>query len=372
MANILNYLSERGNTPFNKARFNKVDNVVLSQIAYLDFDGIVPEVGKEDFVTVEKAWNEFSKGYNEAEINELKYMNSATPLVLEAMAVGARFNKAKLSRYVNHIDELAGKQFAALCIELDDGTVYVAFRGTDDHIVSWQEDFCMSYQTVPAQLEAASYLYEMIKDYDNDFRVGGHSKGGNLSVFAAMKCPEDMKKQIINIYDNDGPGFDNEVLESEEYKSIKDKIIRITPQFSVVGMLFEHNANHKIVGSSENGVAQHDSMTWEVSGSEFVYKRKLSKRSRLLSKTLRRWIGSLKADQRKEFVKSFFGTLRNSGVEKMSEVAEVKHNKFFKLCDMVLHMSKPTKTAIMTLMFSFITIYGKEGLNIVSAFIGKK
>lgn len=372
MGNILNYLQERGNTPFYKSRFNKVDNVVLSQIAYLDFDGIVPRVEEDGFVTVEQAWREYAKSYNEEEVAELKYMNRHTPEVLKEMASGVRFKNAKLSGYVNQVDELEGKQFAALRIELDEGTIYIAFRGTDDYIVSWQEDFCMSYKTVPAQRQAASYLYEQIRDSNEDFRVGGHSKGGNLAVFAAMKCPTDMQERIINIYDNDGPGFDNEVLESEEYNAIKDKVIRITPQFSIVGTLFEHDANHKIVGSTAHAMSQHDSMTWEVSGSEFVYKRQLSKRSRLLTKTLSKWINSLKVEERKEFVKSLFGTLREGGVEKLSEVPEGKRKRFFKLCDMVLHTSKTTKTALMTLLLTFVTIYGKEGLNIISTFIGRK
>ena len=372
MGNILQYLDERGDVPFNRARFNKVDNLILSQIAYLDFAGIVPDMEEVGYVTVEEAWALFSQKYDEEKLAELKHMNRDTPLVLKAMARGERFRKAKLSNYVNHVDELEGKQFAALHIELDDGTIYIAFRGTDDYIVSWQEDFRMSYQTVPAQREAASYLCEMMKGSDKYFRVGGHSKGGNLAMYAAMKCPRDMKGQILNIFDNDGPGFDNEVLASEDYQSIKSKIARITPEFSVVGMLFEHNANHKIVSSSEKGVAQHDGMTWEVQGSEFIYKEKLSKRSRLLSKTLSRWIDSLKVEERKEFVKSFFGTLRKGGVEKMSEVPAGKRKRFFKLCDMALHTSKPTKTALMTLLFSFVTIYGKEGLHIVTTFVSRK
>ena len=371
MGNILNYLQERGNTPFSKSRFNKVDNVIMSQIVYLDFDGIVGD-GLDRPVTIEKAWQAFSEKYNEEKVAKPKYMNEDTPLVLKEMASGQRFKNAKLSGYVNQIDKLEGKQFAALRIELDDGTVYIAFRGTDDYIVSWQEDFCMSYKTVPAQRQAASYLYEQMRDSNEDFRVGGHSKGGNLAVFAAMKCPTDMQEQIINVYDNDGPGFDNEVLESEEYGAIKNKVIRITPQFSIVGTLFEHDANHKIVGSSAHAMLQHDSMTWEVTGSEFVYKQKHSKRSRLLTKTLSKWINGLKVEERKEFVKSLFGTLREGGVEKLSEVPEGKRRRFFKLCDMALHTSKTTKTALMTLLLTFVTIYGKEGLNIISTFIGRK
>lgn len=366
MGNILNYLKEFKNIPFEKSGFKEVDNVILSQIAYLDFEGIVPGVDTDEFVTVAEAYQAFAMQNDMENIAKLKYMSEDTPHVLRLMSEGERFAKAKLSKYINQVDQLEGIQFAALHIELDDGTIYIAFRGTDDHLVAWEEDFSMSYKTVPAQKAAASYLYMMMDEETKRFRVGGHSKGGNLAVFAAMKYPEHLKERIIEVFDNDGPGFEEDVLASSEYLSIKNKITKITPAFSVVGMLFEHECRHRIVSSTGKTIAQHDPLTWEVEGCEFIYKDSLSKRSKLLAKTLGKWISGLKAEQRREFVKSLFGSLQDSGIEKMSDVAYEKRKNFFKLCDVALHISKPTKAALSALALSFITIYGKAGWNAIA------
>ena len=154
MYNILNYLEEQGNIPFSHSGFNEVDNLILSQIAYIDFDGIVPGIGTNEFITVKNASESFFATHSEDEMLLSKSLIKLSPFVLKEMAKGARFQNARLLNYVSQLDETVQKQLAALHIELSDGTVYVAFRGTDDNLVSWQEDFNMSYKTVPAQIEA--------------------------------------------------------------------------------------------------------------------------------------------------------------------------------------------------------------------------
>lgn len=68
-------------------------------------------------------------------------------------------------------------QFAALTFRLPDGTLYLAFRGTDDTLVGWKECFAMSYAfPVPAQALAQDYLVQAAQR-PRRLRVGGHSKG---------------------------------------------------------------------------------------------------------------------------------------------------------------------------------------------------
>jgi len=362
MSNILNYLEEQGNIPFSHSGFNEVDNLILSQIAYVDFDGIVPGIGTNEFITVKNASESFFATHSEDEMLLSKSLIKLSPFVLKEMAKGERFQNARLLNYISQLDETVPKQFAALHIELSDGTVYVAFRGTDDNLVSWQEDFNMSYKTVPAQIEAAEYLESTMQNSDKYFRVGGHSKGGNLAVYSAMKCLDSIKNRMIEIYDNDAPGFSKKILQSDEYDKISNKIIRITPEFSVIGMLLEHKGVHKIVGSNAKGIMQHDAMTWEVSENHFAYKERLAKKSCLLCKTISRWMNTLRTEQRKDIIKSLFDVLGAKGTKKVSDISDGKVT-LFKTVKMIAKLNKATKFALIMLAFSFVIIYGKDLLN---------
>lgn len=41
MANIMDYMDWRGDLSFEADEFNEVDNLILAQLAYVDFEGIV-------------------------------------------------------------------------------------------------------------------------------------------------------------------------------------------------------------------------------------------------------------------------------------------------------------------------------------------
>ena len=373
MGNILTYLEEQGHIPFSQSKFNAVDNLILSEISYIDFEGIVPGADTDEFITVKDACKAFFRKHSEEELRSSKSLLRLMPFLLKEMAAGKRFQDARLSNYVSQLDITLQKQFAALHIELDDGTVYVAFRGTDENLVSWQEDCNMSCGTIPAQLEAAKYLEYTMKDSVKSFRVGGQSKGGNLAVYAAMKCSGGVKSRMLEIFDNDGPGFHRSILQSEEYGEISNKITRIIPEFSVVGMLFEHRGIHKIVSSSAKGIMQHDSMSWDVSGSSFVYKENLSKQSCLLSRTINRWMNSLKKERRKAVIQSLFNGLSEKGVKKVSDLAKLGADGLFGKIKMAACLSKGTKFALILLAFSFVTIYGKDFLNpVLSVLSGRQ
>ena len=47
----------------------------------------------------------------------------------------------------------------AITAELEDGTTFIVYRGTDSTLIGWREDFNMSFETpVPAQTAALEYL----------------------------------------------------------------------------------------------------------------------------------------------------------------------------------------------------------------------
>ena len=197
MANLMDYLDWRGDLTFEQAPFNEVDNLILAQLVYVEFEGIVPAPGKEGTVTVEEVSEQFFRTHDEKEIMERVSMTKTAAFVLKKMAQTARFASAELFGYVNDISIEEQSQFSVVCIRLPDDSIYVSFSGTDNTIVGWRENFNMGYLSeTPGQLKAVSYLNHMWKDSWKKFRVGGHSKGGNLSVYAAVKCDPEIQEHI--------------------------------------------------------------------------------------------------------------------------------------------------------------------------------
>lgn len=323
MGNILDYLDWRGDIRLEESLFNEVDNLLLSELSYVKFDGILPGLEEDAWMTVKQASEIFFARHDIKEIYADHSLLAKAPLVLRQMAETARFQNMRLSCYVNQIDEEEEKQFSALVADCQDGTFFVAFRGTDDTLVGWKEDFNMSYiSVVPSQLEAVIYLEQAAKKLKGKLRLGGHSKGGNLAVYAAVKCKEEIKKQIIQVYNNDGPGFSKEMLCSDEYIGMRDRIWTIVPQSSVVGMLLEHEEEYLVTKSSQSGIMQHDPLSWEVLGSRFVYLDDVKKKSRILDKTFKNWIYEMTEEQREEFVMILFHVLGGTGAKNLSELSE--------------------------------------------------
>lgn len=317
LGNIYSYLKWRGDLTFSERPFCEVDNLVLSELAYMDFRGIVPTKEEAGSITVEEAAAQFQQQGRQL----ILFGEASTPIV-ECMAATNRFRHIKLSNYIDVFDEQTQTQFAALQIELGDGTAYIAFRGTDDSLVGWQEDFSMSFQLMPSQKAAAEYLRQTLSNPDMQYRIGGHSKGGNLAVYAAMQCSAEQQKQIIEIYNNDGPGICDSIVDMEQYRQISSKLIRIVPEFSVIGALFEHEEPTKIVASSASGFMQHDGSTWQIEGDHFCEKADLSDKCKFYNEIFDTWIESASMEQREAFVADFFGALEAGGAKNISELSQ--------------------------------------------------
>ena len=178
--------------------------------------------------------------------------------LLHAAAGCERFRSVRLFHYAERFSEERQQQFSAttFLLDADDKTVYVAFRGTDNTLVGWREDFNMSFQSeVPSQTDAAAYLREILTMGFSNVLVGGHSKGGNLAVFSAVHAPRHMVQRIQAVYNNDGPGFANHLLETASFWYLKDRIHTFVPQDSVIGMLLEHDEDYQVVYSRQKGLA---------------------------------------------------------------------------------------------------------------------
>lgn len=353
MANIEDYIKWRGDLSFQQDPFNDIDNLILTQIAYVDFEGIVPDMEMGNGLTLSKVCDKFFRIYNEEELKKVKTFIWYAPFFMRNVAKCARFGNIVLKNYSWINDDKKQTQFVAFTAELGDDTIYIGFMGTDDTIVGWKEDFNMSYQhPIPAQIQAVSYIDEVAAQTKKKIRVGGHSKGGNLAVYGAARCKSKFKKRIINVYNNDGPGFDEAFIKDRRYQELRPVIKSIVPEYSVVGMLFEHDEDFVVVKSSQSGIMQHDGMSWQVEGNQFEYAKGLSKSSRVLNEVLKKWISKIDMQERDKFVNVLFSLITASGATTLSEISADRFNLASSAFKIYQSLDRDTKVMMRRLFHS--------------------
>ncbi len=319
MANIHEYLIWRGDVPFEISPFNEVDGLVLSELAYANFSGVVAD--ENESVTIEEARRRFWALHTPQEIMAINSYTKTAPFLMDEMAGKARFGGTILSNYYDVVDTDSDVQLSAITFHLPDGTVFVAFRGTDDTIVGWKEDFNMSYlPETEGQRRAVKYLNDHWINSSAPLRLGGHSKGGNLAVYAAVCAAPEIRNRIIAVYNNDGPGFLDAFTNTKAYKDMLPRIICIEPEDCVIGSLLSSEAYQHIVKSTSFGIVQHDGFSWEVLGTRFVEVKKRSELSVFLETTVRQWLSEQAVETRRTFVNTLFSLLASTGHENISEI----------------------------------------------------
>ena len=318
MGNIMDYISWRGDLTFAQSPFNEVDNLILACFSYVNLDRI-PAVTRQKGIELKKLVKEFKKLHTIKELEADKSFIRLAPFMMFEMAESVRFGNCVIRNYVNEIVTEAEQQFSAVEIVLDDGTSYISFRGTDDTIIGWKEDFNLSTGVVPAQKRAVEYMQRISDKASGMLRVGGHSKGGNLAIYGSVMC-KSVHDKILEIYSNDGPGFSKEFQESPETAEMMPKIIRIIPEYSIIGTLLEHEKQPIIVASTSRGLLQHDGFSWEVQGPGLVRRDSLNKMALRFIEILHKWIDGMDMEQKRLLIEDLFATLQASGYENLSEV----------------------------------------------------
>lgn len=315
MANIFDYMNWR-DISLEQVEFNEIDNLILSRLSYFPFDGLI---GENEEITVKESYSRYKSKGTTGRILQ-KEDNDLFPI----LASSVRFGDMKITNYINKLDLIQEKQFSAITILMPDETIYVAFRGTDNTIVGWKEDFNMSFsELVPAQTDAVSYIENVAEKYKNKIRVGGHSKGGNLAVYASAFCQPETRDRIIHVYNNDGPGFCEKIINSKEYKEILDRVHTYIPQTSIIGRLLNHEEETTILKSTEMGIMQHDLYSWQVLGDKFV-RDELTNSSEFIDKTITEWLRKVEPKQREVFIDTFFEILNATQAKTLSEISSNK------------------------------------------------
>ena len=332
MANMMDYLDWRGDVPFSLSPFNEVDNLIFSELSFIDLEGILPPRVSAGWMPLYEAAARYFEKNPDDSVPMGLIVPAAIRDMIRRMAQCPRYRNLLVGGYVNTIDENVQKQFAALTIQIDERQLYVSYRGTDDTIVGWKENFNMSFmQAIPAQLDAVSYLNHVAADTRHPrIIVGGHSKGGNLAIYAAIHCEEAVKPRITAVYSNDGPGYRREVVESSDYCKMADRIISIVPQSSVVGRMLEHDNRYYVVYSPASGLWQHDGFTWEVKGTAFVPAPALSNESEMIDRSLKKWVADMDEVQREKFVDSLYRVLTATNAKTLTDLTRDR-NWFWRL-----------------------------------------
>lgn len=343
MKNIINYAIEK-NEPLINGSFGGVDSLILSKLAYLNFDGFVSGL---------------SDAAAPAIIGEIADMDHIDALfhntwdsknnrrLFFALTDSARFRNMKVVFYVNKTDSETEKQFSAVTFLLDDGSAYIAYRGTDSSFVGWKEDFNMAFiSPIPSQEAGVAYLNAVADRISCPLKIGGHSKGGNIAVYSSIKCRPSVQERITQIFSHDGPGFRDEVFLSNEYGVIKDRIHKTLPQSSIIGMLLQQQENYCVVKSSRIWLMQHDPFSWLVDSNDFQYAQSMKKSALYMNGTLNQWVNSFDDQKRELFVNTFFQIIQATNATTFYDLTGDWPQKAVAVLDAIKDIDDETKAFV--------------------------
>ena len=320
MAGINTYIKEYGDKTFNEEKFNEIDNVILSSVVYLNFDGIVPKNKKS--ISLCEAGNIFLYKYNYFDVSKLGIAQKVSYKILKQIVNTKRYKHIQMYNYKYIWD--TDTQFGAVCFKVKKKFIYIAFEGTDNLLSGWKEDFQMAYEfPVPSQKLAVKYLNENIKLFDKNIIVGGHSKGGNLALVSSMYCKNRINKKIKQIYSNDGPGLKKEQIESENYSKIRDRLIHLVPNYSYVGVLLR-NDKFTVIKTNRKDFMAHAVSSWQVNENEFI-RENLSSISDSFRNSLLKWLDEHDLNQREKMISTVFKTLEESGIKNLNDFFNLKN-----------------------------------------------
>lgn len=316
MADLFDYLMWRGDLELDAVPLNPVDTLILSELSYLDFSGLVPgdflhpvplRIAAEAFLALPD---------RESRVRVRKDAD-----LIAACARTARFGSLRLVFFRSELLPEQESQFAAVTWLLPGGAAVITYRGTDLTLTGWKEDFNMSFQeSVPAQEKALRYFEAFARVHMGPICLAGHSKGGNMAVYAAAKTVPQLQERITAVHNHDGPGFHSAMMRDPGYRAVVPRVRTFVPQSSVVGMLLEHEEAYTVVRSRQLSLLQHDPYSWEVLGGDFVRMAQIDENSRFLDRTIKAWLAQTTMAERNAFVDAVYELLTLGEVNDLREV----------------------------------------------------
>ena len=320
MANALDYIKWRGDLSFSASPLNEVDMFVFSQLAMPDYSGIV-EAGNR--VRIKDVSAGYFESHNE-DFRNLGILQSDSVLpMLKALASVPRYKDLYISNYVSKIHAEKEEQFSALSVENPGEFLCVIFRGTDDTIIGWKEDFNIAAKEyVPAQLDATRYLNDAVRNFEKgSVYVCGHSKGGNLAIYSTVAADEEVRKRITGTISFDGPGFRDSFFEMEGYKSVKNRLATVYSENAIIGLLMRTAGKTYIVKTKAFGIQAHDGFNWEIMGPRFVKCSRLSLASQKFNAVIDETMENMDEAARLALIDELFDALFSTGAKTITELS---------------------------------------------------
>jgi len=320
LGTIIDYVKEYGAYRFDERKLSTEDILIFAQLSYLNFDEMIPTIAERRSGV---SLRQINDRMDPRKVFSNKIYEEQNRRLWQAMVESTRFSGMQCNYYRSRLDEEKRLQFAAMTFFPDGQTPVITFRGTDETLVGWQEDFYMAFaKPIAAQKESAVYLQQVSCLLEEPFVVCGHSKGGNLAIYASLLSEESVQNRIRTIYSFDGPGFRPEILSGSSYENIQDKVRRVLPSSSLVGMLLLNYEAYEVIKSSAFGVFQHNCYTWQLENGELIRLSDIESKQKQMNDVLNRFIFSLSESEMKLFVDTFFEVLAKTGAATVSEFAK--------------------------------------------------
>ena len=322
MGNLITYVQQYGAQTFKDKSLTDIDILVLTEIAYLPFDEIVSSSFEEKAaISLNQLGKEFEIIKEKEHENNPFMITKERIQLLDIVSKSQRYKDIKVFGFMNDIDDELTKQFAAVCYQWEEESRWIIFRGTDESLTGWKEDFMMTYSDlIPAQIDAIEYLRKQAELFSGSLNISGHSKGGNLSLYASAMQEEDIQHRIQQIYCWDAPGVHRSILGTEGYQRVVSKAKRYIPQDSIVGLMLESQVPYHIIESQGSGISQHSALMWNIEDDYFVELTELTKNSQLTDQTFKQWTEVVSDEDLKLFFDTFFELFFEMGVETVNDV----------------------------------------------------
>lgn len=345
---IIDFVLWRGDLTAQQQSFQQIDYLILSNLAYIQFDHIIDST-PHFHLTLSQAYDLYQK--QNLEINDESHQ------LFQIVSQSPRYQNIQIISYINEIDKELVKQFAAITFLLENQTLFIAYRGTDSSLVGWHEDFLMLCENVvSSQISAVHYLQKIgqlpyqqtfIQDFKNKnlgtvkeriikhfqykkngfpILLGGHSKGGNLAMYAGCFIEPKIQDRIIKIYNYDGPGFQDEIMQSSQYKKMLPRIMSYIPHYSFFGIVLGHEETYKVVHSENNGMLQHNTFSWSVTPQGFI-EDELSYESVQFAIQVILFLEKMNFHERKVFVETMFSLFDSLNLHTFDELSHITYKQ---------------------------------------------
>lgn len=348
IGNIIEYVHSYGYFDFDALAFSAVDALVLGQFVYLKINGLAGGFEEEAAAVTLREMAEDPRA--EQMFADPRWEENNRALFKE-MCESRRFGTMQCIFCEERTCVEDETQFMAVTCILSDGSVKILYRGTDETIVGWKEDFNMAFQfPIPGQDAGLQYLERAAGRVCGKIDLIGHSKGGNLAVYAAMYASEETKERIGTIYNLDGPGFRSEVYRMGYFETISDRIVKIIPRSSIVGMILEDHGQYKVVASSNVGFLQHDPFSWLIDRIDFVYADQIDEPHRIMDESLNEWISSLSEEEVASFVNTLYQIVSASEATDLIGFTKNWTKSFAGMAGAIQHMDEKTKSNMYRIM----------------------